>query len=95
VLDSYLDTGPEHWQAMLQSIRVRGRAEREFTCNSLDLALPEGLHENATGDGNRAGKILLLQRKPQCFFDISAQVEQPSRRERSRPFQLGIERNGK
>jgi hypothetical protein len=74
-LDFYMEMEPERWQAMLRSIREHGRAEREFTLNSLDLTLPDGLHQNATGDGYRADKFFRFNESLQRFFDLSAQVE--------------------
>ncbi|MBV9325689.1 MAG: hypothetical protein JO352_18110 [Chloroflexi bacterium] len=74
-LDFYLDMEPERWQAMLRSIREHGRAEREFTLNSLDLTISDGLHQNATGDGYRADKFFRYNENLQRFFDLSANVE--------------------
>src|SRR5579864_5011486 len=73
-LDFYLDMEPERWRAMLENIRDHGRAEGEFTLNSLDLTLPDGLHYNATGDGYRADKFFRFNESLQRFFDLSAQV---------------------
>jgi hypothetical protein len=73
-LDFYLEMEPERWQTMLQSIREHGRAEGEFTLNSLDLTLPDGLHYNAMGDGYRADKFFRFNESLQRFFDLSAQV---------------------
>ena len=74
-LDFYLDMEPERWQAMLQTIQQHGHAEREFTLNSLDLTLPDGLHQNATDDGYRADKFFRYNENLQRYFDLSAQVE--------------------
>lgn len=74
-LDFYLDMEPQRWQAMLGSILEHGRAEREFTLNSLDLMLADGLHHNAGGDGYRADKFFRFNESLQRFFDLSAQVE--------------------
>ena len=74
-LDFYLHMESERWQAMLSSVREHGRAERDFTLNSLDLRLPDGLHQNATGDGYRADKFFRFNESLQRFFDLSAQVE--------------------
>jgi hypothetical protein len=74
-LDFYLDMEPERWQAMLQAIQQHGRAERDFTLNSLDLTLAEGLHQNATDDGYRADKFFRYNESLQRFFDLSAQVQ--------------------
>ncbi len=74
-LDFYLDMEPERWQAMLESIREHGRAERNFTLNSLDLSLPDGLHQNATGDGYLADKFFRFNENLQRFFDLSSALE--------------------
>jgi len=73
-LDFYLDMEPERWRAMLENIREHGRAEGGFTLNSLDLAMPDGLHQNATGDGYRADKFFRFNESLQRFFDVSAQL---------------------
>jgi hypothetical protein len=74
-LDFYLEMDPSRWQAMLSSIQANGRAEREFTLNSLDLTLPDGLHQNATDDGYRADKFFRFNENLQRYFDLSALVE--------------------
>jgi hypothetical protein len=74
-LDFYLDMEPERWEAMLRSIHEQGKAEREYTLNSLDLTLPEGLHQNAMEDGYRADKFFRFNESLQRFFDLSGQVE--------------------
>jgi hypothetical protein len=74
-VDFYLDMEPERWQAMLRDIHERGKAEREFTLNSLDLTLPDGLHQNAMDDGYRADKFFRFNENLQRFFDLSAQVD--------------------
>src|SRR5579864_6719855 len=48
-LDFYLEMEPERWHAVLDNIREHGHAEGSFTLNSLDLTLPDGLHQNSTG----------------------------------------------
>ncbi len=73
-LDFYLEMEPERWQAMLDNIQEHGHAEGEFTLNSLDLKLPDGLHQNAMGDGYRADKFFRFNESLQRFFDLSAQV---------------------
>jgi hypothetical protein len=73
-LDFYLEMEPERWQAMLDNIHEHGHAEGEFTLNSLDLKLPDGLHQNAMSDGYRADKFFRFNESLQRFFDLSAQV---------------------
>lgn len=72
--DFYLEMEPERWQSMLRDIYEKGKAERNFTLNSLDLTLPDGLHRNATDDGYRADKFFRFNESLQRFFDLSAQV---------------------
>src|SRR5262249_43127020 len=74
-LDFYLDMELSRWQAMLSNIESSGRAEREFTLNSLDLILPDGLHRNAADDGYRADKFFRFNENLQRYFDLSARVE--------------------
>ena len=74
-LDFYLDMEPERWQAMLESIRDNGQAGLEYTLNTLDLKLPDGLAINAMGDGYRMDKFFRFNESLQRFFDLSSQVE--------------------
>ena len=76
-VDFYLDfyQEPDRWGAMLRDIQAHGRAERDFTLNSLDLKLADGLHHSATEDGYRADKFFRYNESLQRFFDLSAQVE--------------------
>jgi hypothetical protein len=73
-VDFYLEMEPERWQAMLDNIREHGHAEGGFTLNSLDLTLPEGLHQNSTGDGYRADKFFRFNESLQRFFDLASQL---------------------
>ncbi len=73
-LDFYLEMEPERWQAMLHNIREHGHAEGAFTLNSLDLTMPDGLHQNSMGDGYRADKFFRFNESLQRFFDVSAQL---------------------
>lgn len=72
--DFYLEMEPERWQSMLRDIQEKGKAEGNFTLNSLDLTLPDGLHHNATDDGYRADKFFRFNESLQRFFDVSSQV---------------------
>ena len=74
-LDFYLEMTPQEWQTMLQNIRDNRHAGLEYTLNTLDLKLPEGLHHNATDDGYRADKFFRFNESVQRFFDLSAEVE--------------------
>ena len=74
-LDFYLEMEPERWQAMLRSIKENGHAGLEYTLNTLDLKLPDGLAINAMGDGYRMDKFFRFNESLQRFFDLSAQIE--------------------
>jgi hypothetical protein len=74
-LDFYLDMEPERWRAMLDDIRQNGHAGLEYTLNTLDLKLPDGLAINAMGDGYRMDKFFRFNESLQRFFDLSSQVE--------------------
>jgi hypothetical protein len=74
-LDFYLDMEPWRWQAMLEDIRQNGHAGLAYTLNTLDLKLPDALHQNAVGDGYRADKFYRFNESLQRFFDLSAGVE--------------------
>lgn len=74
-LDFFLAMEPERWQAMLESIRTEGHAGLEYTLNTLDLKLPDGLAINAMGDGYRMDKFFRFNESLQRFFDLAANVE--------------------
>jgi hypothetical protein len=74
-LDFYLDMEPERWQAMLESIKENDGAGLDYTLNTLDLKLPDGLAINAIGDGYRMDKFFRFNESLQRFFDLSARVE--------------------
>jgi len=74
-LDFYLEMEPERWQAMLQSIKENDGAGLDYTLNTLDLKLPDGLAINAMGDGYRMDKFFRFNESLQRFFDLSAQIE--------------------
>ena len=74
-LDFYLEMEPERWRAMLESIKQEGHAGLEYTLNTLDLKLPDGLAINAMGDGYRMDKFFRFNESLQRFFDLSCRVE--------------------
>ncbi len=74
-LDFYLQMEPERWQAMLESIKQNGGAGRDFTLNTLDLKLPDGLAINAMGDGYRMDKFFRFNQSLQRFFDLAATLD--------------------
>ena len=74
-LDFYLEMEPERWQAMIESTKANDGAGLEYTLNTLDLKLPEGLAINAMGDGYRMDKFFRFNESLQRFFDLSAQID--------------------
>jgi hypothetical protein len=74
-LDFYMEMEPERWRAMLESIKENGHAGLDYTLNTLDLRLPEGLAINAMGDGYRHDKFFRFNESLQRFFDLSARIE--------------------
>ena len=74
-LDFYLEMDEAGWQRMVDDIRQEGHAGLETTLNTLDLRMPDGLHQNAMGDGYRADKFFRFNESLQRFFDLSAGIE--------------------
>jgi hypothetical protein len=74
-LDFYLEMETERWRAMVEDIRQNGHAGLNYTLNTIDLKLPNGLAINATGDGYRMDKFFRFNQSLQRFFDLSAQVD--------------------
>jgi hypothetical protein len=74
-LDFYLEMEPERWQAMLEDIKANDGAGLDYTLNTIDLRLPDGLAINAMGDGYRMDKFFRFNESLQRFFDLSAQIE--------------------
>ncbi len=74
-LDFYLEMEPERWQAMIESTKQNNGAGLEYTLNTLDLKLPDGLAINAVGDGYRMDKFFRFNESLQRFFDLSAQID--------------------
>jgi hypothetical protein len=74
-LDFYLEMPTETWQKMLESVKEEGHAGLNYTLNTLDLKLPNGLAINAMGDGYRMDKFFRFNESLQRFFDLSANVE--------------------
>jgi hypothetical protein len=64
---------PEHWREMLEDIKEHGRAELDWTLNSLDLATPE---EFAVGDDYyRRDLFYRFNQSIQHYFDASAKID--------------------
>ena len=59
----------------IEDIRQNDGAGLEYTLNTLDLKLPNGLAINALGDGYRMDKFFRFNQSLQRFFDLSARIE--------------------
>jgi hypothetical protein len=76
-LDFWLEQNPESWRAMLEATKARGRAEGNFTLNSIDLALEAGLARASTRyhDGDSRDAFYRFNQTFQDYFDASARLE--------------------
>lgn len=74
-LDFYLEMPTETWQKMIESTKAEGHAGLNYTLNTLDLKLPDGLAINAMGDGYRMDKFFRFNESLQRFFDLSASID--------------------
>jgi len=72
-LDFTLTQSYDEWKAMLRNIKQNGRAEHNYTLNSLDL---QSEKEFAVGkDYNRRDAFYRFNQTFQEYFDISAKFE--------------------
>lgn len=71
--DFWLEQTPEAWKAMLQSIKERGRAEGDYTLNSLDLLAPDDFARSH--DGHRRDAFYRFNQSFQDYFDASAALD--------------------
>jgi hypothetical protein len=72
-LDFTLTQSYDEWKAMLQNIKQNGRAEHNYTLNSLDL---QSEKEFAVGkDYNRRDAFYRFNQTFQEYFDIAAKFE--------------------
>ena len=72
-LDFTLVMPPEQWQAMLENIKQHGRAELDYTLNSIDLATPEEFARS--NDYYRRDLFYRYNQSFQHFFDTSSKIE--------------------
>jgi hypothetical protein len=72
-MDFWLEQSPDKWRAMLSSIRQIGRAEGDFTCNSLDLLAESDFARSF--DGHRRDAFYRFNQTFQDYFDASAALD--------------------
>ena len=64
-----------HWQAMLESVQRHGKADLEYTLNSIDLKLEDGIAHSPVDDQYKQDLFYRYNQNFQDFFDASARVE--------------------
>jgi hypothetical protein len=72
-LDFTLVMSPEHWRDMLLNIKEHGRAELQYTLNSIDLGNPEEFARS--NDYYRRDLFYRYNQSFQHFFDASAKID--------------------
>ena len=72
-VDFWLEQTPEQWQAMISSIKQLGRAEGNYTLNSLDLMAADDFARSY--DGHRRDAFYRFNQTFQDYFDASAALE--------------------
>ncbi|MGD9894040.1 MAG: hypothetical protein AB7R89_15175 [Dehalococcoidia bacterium] len=81
-LDFTLVMSPDHWRDMLLNIKEHGRAELQYTLNSIDLGNPEEFARS--NDYYRRDLFYRYNQSFQHFFDASAKIDtqfaEPARR---------------
>ncbi|MBE0609366.1 MAG: hypothetical protein IH609_08295 [Dehalococcoidia bacterium] len=76
-VDFYLELSPAVWREMLEDIKKHGRAEGQYTLNSLDGADPDGVARSRAGysDGDARDAFYRFSQSFQDLFDLSARLE--------------------
>jgi len=81
-LDFTLVLPPEQWEAMIRNIKAHGRAELDYTLNSIDLGTATEFAR--ADDYYRRDLFYRFNQSFQHFFDASAKIEtqfaEPARR---------------
>ena len=72
-VDFWLEQTPDAWKAMLKSTQVRGRAEGNYTLNSLDLMAVDDFARSF--DGHRRDAFYRFNQTFQDYFDASAALD--------------------
>ncbi|MEE8370189.1 MAG: hypothetical protein V3S00_05410, partial [Dehalococcoidia bacterium] len=71
--DFWLEAAYGRWQAMLESIKVNGKAGLDHTLSSIDLEEPNGLAHARERDG--LALFFRYNQSFQYFFDAAARIE--------------------
>jgi hypothetical protein len=73
--DFIIEMPYETWKAMLKSVAQHGKADLEYTLNSIDLKLEEGIAHSPVDDQYKQDLFYRYNQNFQDFFDASARVE--------------------
>jgi hypothetical protein len=63
------------WKAMIANVQSHGKADLQYTLNSLDLQQDEGIAYSPADDQYRQDLFYRYNQNFQDFFDASARVE--------------------
>lgn len=76
-VEFYLEQSPEAWQAMLLDIKKHGRAEGQYTLNSIDGNDPDGFARSKADymDGDPRDAFYRFNQTFQDLFDLSARLD--------------------
>ncbi len=73
--DFYLDMPYDLWRSMLANISDNGHAVGEFTLNTLDLGIEEGIAHSKHEDQYRQDLFVRYNQTMQFFFDASHRIK--------------------
>ena len=63
------------WSSMIRNIQTHGKADLEYTLNSLDLSQSDGIAYSPVDDQYRQDLFYRYNQNFQDFFDASARVQ--------------------
>ena len=73
-VDFYLDMPYELWKSMLENISANNHAIGEFTLNTLDLGMEQGIAHSKHEDQYRQDLFVRYNQTMQFFFDASHRI---------------------
>ena len=71
--DFYLETPYETWQAMLESIKEKGKPDGQYTLNTIDFLDPDGFAKS--DDQSKKDSFYRYGQTFQQFFNASSEIE--------------------
>lgn len=73
--DFFLEMSVEQWCEMVKNIKQNGHAILEYTLNTIDLNMLDGLSKSTHGDQYREDLFFRYNQTIQFFFDASSRIE--------------------